>query len=142
MTGCPNSIEIKRRFNATPEAVFDAWTDPALAGRWLFTSPTSERHDTQLDVRGGGRWTITDRRGGVDYTALGEYLEVDRPRRLAFTFGMPQFSPAFGKVNVTFEADGDGCLMTLAQEDLPPEHHAATIEGWEAMFDGLAGALI
>lgn len=136
-----NFIEVSRRFDATCEAVFDAWTDPAVAARWLFTSPTSETHATELDVRVGGAWTISDRREGVDYVATGQYLEVDRPRRLVFTFGMPQFSPLFGRVVVTCEPDGAGCLMTLRQEELPPEHHEGTIEGWRLMFEGLAVAL-
>ena len=142
MSAQDDFIEVTRRFDVSPEAVFDAWTDQALVARWLFTGPTSEAHETTLDVRVGGAWKITDRREGVDYTALGEYLAVDRPRRLAFTFGMPQFSPEFGRVIVTFEADGGGCRMTLRQELLPPELHAGTIEGWEKMLDGLGGILL
>ena len=47
---------------------------------------------------------IVDRRDGIDYRALGEYLEIDRPRRLVFTFAMPQFSPDFNKVTVEIGA--------------------------------------
>jgi len=100
MTEILETLRITRRFDAAPERVFDAWLDPARAGRWLFTSPTSERHSTDLDVRVGGKWTIVDRRDGVDYTARGDYLEVDRPRRLVFSFGMPQFSPLSCRVIV------------------------------------------
>lgn len=131
------ALRLTRRFDAPPERLFDAWTDPVLAGRWLFTSPTSERHATELDVRVGGKWTIVDRRDGVDYRAVGEYLEVDRPRRVVFTFGMPQFSSGFSRVAVAFEPDGAGTLMTLVQEDLPPDSIPPLEEGWRQMFDQL-----
>jgi hypothetical protein len=75
---------------ASAERVFDAWVNPGTAAKWLFTTPKSEWHNAEMDVRVGGRWTIVDRREGTDYKAIGEYLEIDRPRRLAFTFGMPQ----------------------------------------------------
>ena len=75
-------LRLTRRFDASPERLFEAWTEPNRASRWLFTTPTSEAHSAELDVRVGGRWTITDSRDGVDYRALGEYLEVERPRRL------------------------------------------------------------
>jgi uncharacterized protein YndB with AHSA1/START domain len=135
------TLVIKRRFDASPERLFDAWTDPNLAARWLFTGPTSQAHRAELDVRVGGAWVIEDRRGGVDYRALGQYLEVDRPRRLCFTFGMPRFSPAFNKVTVEIAPDGTGSLMTLTQEGLPADHIAATRQGWNAMFDALAAHL-
>lgn len=134
-------LQITRRFDAAPESVFDAWTDPKTAGRWLFTSPASESHDTDLDVRAGGKWTIRDRRDGVDYTAIGVYLEVDQPRLLAFTFGMPQFAPGFATVTVTFEADAGGCLMTLVQDSVPPDSVEPLREGWAQMFDALAEVL-
>ena len=134
-------LKMTRRFEASPERLFDAWTDPMRAHGWLFTGPDSEQHAVEMDLRVGGQWRIVDRRGGVDYTAIGEYLEIDRPRRLAFSFGMPQFSPAFDKVIVEIAAEGDGAVMTLIQEGLPAASIAATEEGWSKMFDGLSRQL-
>jgi uncharacterized protein YndB with AHSA1/START domain len=131
-------LRMTRRFDVAPERVFDAWVDPALAAKWLFTSPTSESHSTEIDASVGGGWVVTDRRDGVDYKALGEYLQIDRPRRLVFSFGMPQFSDAFNTVTIKVEPDGDGCLMTLTQDNLPTEHHEPTRRGWEEMFHTLA----
>jgi uncharacterized protein YndB with AHSA1/START domain len=135
------TLRMSRRFDASPERVFDAWVDPKVAAKWLFTSPTSESHSTDLDVRVGGGWTITDRREGVDYRALGEYLEIDRPRRLVFSFGMPQFAEGFARVIVEIVADGTGARMTLTQEDVPAGAEAGLEEGWGAMFDVMAGLL-
>jgi uncharacterized protein YndB with AHSA1/START domain len=59
------------------------------------------------------------RRDGVDYKALGEYVEFDRPRRLVFTFGMPQFSAEFARVVVEIALQGTGSLLTVTQEHLP-----------------------
>ena len=135
-------LKMSRRFDATPERLFDAWTDPRLAQGWLFTTSESESHSAQMDLRVGGAWRIVDRRGGVDYTAIGEYLEVDRPSRLVFTFGMPQFSAAKNRVTVEIAPDGDGAaVMTLTQEGLPPEHAAAAEDGWAKMFEALGAGL-
>ena len=114
---------------------------PAPAAKWLFTSPTSESHSTDLDVRVGGAWTIIDRREGVDYRAIGQYLEVDRPRRLVFTFDMPQFAEGFARLTVEIAADGTGALMTLTQEDVPAGGEAGLEEGWSAVFEAMAGLL-
>jgi uncharacterized protein YndB with AHSA1/START domain len=63
--------------------------------KWLFTSEVSdiEAKVVKNDVRVGGTWLIKDRRNGQDYVGDGEYLEIDRPRCLVFTFRMAQFSP-------------------------------------------------
>lgn len=137
MTDTLEILRITRRFDAAPERVFDAWLDPMRARRWLFTSPTSERNTTEMDVRVGGKWSITDRRDGVDYTGLGEYIEIDRPRRLVFSFGMPQFSPLSFNVTVEIVPDGDGCVLTLAHEGMQPANLKPTEEGWSNMFDAL-----
>ncbi len=131
------TLAITRRFEASPEALFDAWTNAKVAARWLFTGPTSESHGAEMDARVGGKWAITDRREGVDYTAIGEYREVDRPRRLVFTFGMPQFSPEFCTVTVEIEPDGAGSIMRFTQDRMQPEAVKPTEEGWRGMFGGL-----
>jgi len=137
----PPVLQIVRRFEVSPERVFDAWLDPTRAALWLFTEPGSERHSMENDPRVGGRWTITDRRGGVDYLARGEYLEIDRPRRLVFSFVMPKFSPEVGRVSVEILADGPGCVMTVTHEGVAPPDRPATRQGWEEMFDQLEAAL-
>jgi uncharacterized protein YndB with AHSA1/START domain len=130
-------FRMTRRFEASPERVFDAWINPETARKWLFTSPTSESNRTELDARVGGTWTITDCRDGVDYTGLGEYLEIDPPRRLVFTFAMPQFDPRFDRIVVEIAPDGAGCILSLTHELLPPDYHRATEDGWGQMFDNL-----
>jgi uncharacterized protein YndB with AHSA1/START domain len=48
------SFVIERRYPASPERVFAAWTDPALKARW-FTGPAGwEEFERSLDVREGG----------------------------------------------------------------------------------------
>jgi uncharacterized protein YndB with AHSA1/START domain len=135
-----------RRFAAPPERVFAAWIDPEMVKRWLFAGPTDERYQAEIDGRVGGTWTIIARRDGVDYTATGEYLEIDPPRRLVFTFAMPQFSPNSDRLIVELSPDGDGCLMTFTQEgvdiaeelrQVPAGDVGGSEAGWTLMFRGL-----
>src|SRR5690349_17749924 len=109
-------LRMQRRFAASPERLFDAWVNPETARKWLFTTPTDEAYSAALDVRVGGKWTIMARRAGTDYTAIGEYLEIERPRRLVFTFAMPQFSPEYNRLTIEIVADGSGSLLTLTHE--------------------------
>lgn len=139
-TETETTLTLHRTFDTPPERVFDAWIDPETVRQWLFTTPETNQ-DIEIDARVGGSYTITDRRGGEDYTAVGEYEEIDRPNRLVFTFVMPQFSPDEDRIVVEFEADGDGCVMTFTQEGLswPPEqadeYKRDSEEGWVEMFD-------
>lgn len=146
----PQALVLTREFNATPEQVFAAWTDPARVRQWLFTSPQSEAGEQHLDVREGGRWEISDVREGQRYTVCGEYLEVSPPTRLVFTVAMPQFSPNSDRITVTLQATGEGCLMVFRQEgediaaELSALQHGASggsEQGWLLMFGALAGVL-
>lgn len=55
-------------------------------------------------------------RTNKEYVAEGEYLEIDRPRRLVFTFRMPQFSDSEDRVVVEIAPLEEGCELTLTQE--------------------------
>lgn len=146
-----SKLTITRRFNATPGQVFQAWIDQSLMRQWLFTSPESESNHCECEPHPGGRWTITDRREGTDYTATGEYLVVEPPQRLVFTFAMPQFSPNSDQITVLCESDNGGCLMTFTQEgtdiaeelrQLPEGETGGSEFGWQDMFNNLTGVLV
>jgi catechol 2,3-dioxygenase-like lactoylglutathione lyase family enzyme len=49
-TGPLQSMTTSKRFNASPERVFDAWINPETGCKWLFTTKTSKT-EYQLDVR-------------------------------------------------------------------------------------------
>lgn len=134
-------LTVTHRYAAPAERVFDAWLDPAVARRFLFTAPGGEVVRCDIDARPGGRFTIVDRRDGGDIEHVGAYLVVDRPRRLVFTFAVPQFDPTETTVSIDIEADGDGCRLTLTHTDVPPEWVEQDREGWTMILGALATAL-
>jgi uncharacterized protein YndB with AHSA1/START domain len=78
-------IVITRLFDAPPEVVFEAWTNPEQMAQWWgpegFTNPVCE-----LDVRVGGDWRMVMRApDGAMYLCRGVYLEIVVPERLVFT---------------------------------------------------------
>jgi uncharacterized protein YndB with AHSA1/START domain len=94
-------ITVTRQIAAAPEAVFDAWLDPVSARRWLFATPDGQMIKAEIDSCVGGEFCFVDRRGDEDIEHLGEYLEIDRPRRLAFMFTVNQ-SDDVSRVAVDF----------------------------------------
>jgi uncharacterized protein YndB with AHSA1/START domain len=137
------SVRIVRRFNYPAERVFDAWLNPALAGKWLFATSSGQMVRAEIDPRVGGRFTFTDRRDGEDVEHSGEYLEIDRPRRLVFTFGVPKYSSNVDRVTVEIEPQGGGCELTLTHEMKPEflEYSSKTEDGWMQIVEGLAASL-
>lgn len=131
------SLRITRHFDASAERVFDAWLDPATAGRWLFSAANGEMVKVSIDARVGGHFCFRDRRDGEDVDHVGEYLEIDRPRRLVFTFGVPRYSEAMTRVSIDIVPVGSGCDLTLLHEDVLPEWADATQQGWTGILEKL-----
>jgi uncharacterized protein YndB with AHSA1/START domain len=135
------TVRVSHRFSASPERVFDAWLDPAKACRWLFTIPTGQNVRTEIDARVGGRFTIVDRRDGADVEHIGEYLEIDRPRRLVFNFTVPKYSDKVTRVSIEIVPQGSGCELTLVQDGVLNDYIARTEHGWATMLRALDAAL-
>jgi uncharacterized protein YndB with AHSA1/START domain len=101
-------VQVSRRFSASAERVFDAWLDVERARRWLFATASGEIVRAELDPRVGGRFVLVDRREGEDVEHVGEYVEIERPRRLVFTFGIPRKSPGLARANGGRTAEAAG----------------------------------
>lgn len=87
-------IYVERLFEASPERVFAAYTDPELIPRWWGLRSTTTVVD-QLDARPGGIWRFVERNEDGSETGFrGVYREVTPSERLAYTFeweGMPGY---------------------------------------------------
>jgi uncharacterized protein YndB with AHSA1/START domain len=121
---------VSRQYRAAPERVFDAWLDPEKVKLWWRASAVAAGRGTRetlervtIDARVGGRFSILVRRDGKLLDHTGVYQEIDRPRRLVFTWNaiaVDQSSPSTAndesRVIIEIAARPTGCEVTLAHE--------------------------
>jgi uncharacterized protein YndB with AHSA1/START domain len=132
---------VRRVLPAPPEVVYDEWLDADALADFICPHPTTAGR-VECDPRVGGRLYIemVDPDGVVRVT--GEYLELDRPNRLRFTWNS-SFGAGFASVvTVTLTAHGEGhTLMTIEHAQLPPEWRDDHTSGWAQIAVQLEHAL-
>src|SRR5262249_9668039 len=80
------SLALKRRINAPPAKVYEAWTDPAKLARW-FGPRRVESVQAETDVRVGGRYRmVAHSADGEVHEVGGTYREVIANEKLVFTW--------------------------------------------------------
>ena len=141
ITETTSRVVVTHRYAASPERVFDAFLDVQTARRFLFATTTGEMITAEIEPRVGGGFTFTERRPDMgDVRHVGEYLEIDRPRRLVFTFGVPQFDARMTVVIIEIRPEGSGCELTLTNDGVPPDYAKRNHEGWSRILAGLLPA--
>lgn len=126
-----DAVEVSVHIAASPETVFPYFTDPGRYVQWMGS-------DAMLEPVPGGCYRVRIR-DGVE--AAGEFVEVDPPRRLVFTWGWTSdsaVSPGSTRVVVTLHAENGGTRVVLRHHGLPEDgqrdHHR---KGWELYLDRL-----
>jgi uncharacterized protein YndB with AHSA1/START domain len=137
-------VRVSRHFDASPERVFDAWLDPARARRFLFATQEGTMLRAEIDARVGGGFTLVERRGDEEIAHFGQYLEIDRPRRLVFLFWVGARAEERDRVTIEIAPDGTGCALTLTHEMNVrwAEYKGRAEQGWGRMLEGLARAVV
>ena len=135
------ALRLTRRFDATPERVFDAWVDPAVAGRWLFATAMRPLAHVEIDARVGGRFVLVERDGRRDTRRSGTYLRLVQPSHLAFTMTTDDRADAETSVAVGLRAARRGCVLTLAHADVARGDLRALEARWLGVLYGLAETL-
>jgi uncharacterized protein YndB with AHSA1/START domain len=136
---------VLRRFNVAAERVFDAWFDPVWLGQWMFGPNIRDERIVQLELepRVGGKFSFVVNRNGTDVDHVGEYLEIDRPRLLVFTWATRDTLPETSRVIVEIAARDHGCDVKLTH--LMGARWSAFVDqaaaSWSKMLDALERAL-
>jgi uncharacterized protein YndB with AHSA1/START domain len=129
------SLEREVEIAASPETVWEFLVDEAKAALWMGQS-------VSLDARPGGAYRNEVIPGNV---AAGEFVELDPPRRLVFTWGWEpgedgpnRVPPGSSTIEIELVPDGDGTLLRFTHRDLPSneagESHA---HGWDHYLERL-----
>jgi uncharacterized protein YndB with AHSA1/START domain len=135
------TVTVHQAFTVPAERVYDAFLDAPTAAKFLFRTPNGEMVRQEVDARVGGVYTFTERRGSEDVLHTGEYLELKRPRRIAFTFSVPKYSSAVSTVAIDITPQGAGCELTLANSGVPAEWAEQGREGWAGILAKAAAVL-
>lgn len=131
-------LKITRRIAATPERLFDAWLDPATIRRFMSPGEGTSTLRAETDPRVGGRYDIVMQNDMGEIPHWGEYREIDRPKRLSFTWNSPHAVPD-SLVTVTFRAVGDETEVTLVHDRFPSDALRDGHErGWAEILTALA----
>src|SRR5688500_13385703 len=132
------TITVSRDFKSSPEQVFDAWLDAETAKQWLFSTPDGEMIRAEIDARVGGGFNFTERREDIDAVHLGEYFEIERPRRLVFDFWVEPYSEGQRtRVEIDIIPNGEGCTLTMKHSGVPDEWAERTQQGWQTILGKL-----
>ncbi|OYW62548.1 MAG: hypothetical protein B7Z40_16520 [Bosea sp. 12-68-7] len=113
------SLMIKRRLNATPAEVFEAWTDAKLLMQW-FGPENVVTQEVSVDAQVGGGFRVVMRENtGERHEVRGTYSEVVANEKLVFSWSWITTPERVSRVSVTFKPDGAaGTILTLLHEQL------------------------
>jgi uncharacterized protein YndB with AHSA1/START domain len=134
MPGATEPLRHELRIAAPPDVVFPYFTDPARMVEWMGVAAL-------LDPRPGGTFRVDA--NGRD-VVLGEFVEVEPPHRVVFTWGFDGtehlLAAGASRVEVTLQPDGDGTRLTLLHHGLPEPARESHGLGWDHYLGRLAPA--
>ncbi len=129
------SLEREIAIAASPEMVWEFLVDPDKATRWMGQA-------CSFDARPGGEYRCDVIPG---HTARGEFVELDPPHRLVFTWGWEPgeegpnpVPPGSSTIEIELTPDGDGTKLRFTHRDLPSDESAASHgHGWDHYLERL-----
>ena len=131
MSAGDRTVTAEIRIEATPERVFPFLTEPERIVRWKGV-------EARVEPIPGGEYRVQVTPRAL---AVGEYVVVDPPRRVVFTWGWQddeQLPPGSSTVQIELVPDGDGTIVRLTHSGLPEGADVAQLDGWQHFLPRLA----
>jgi uncharacterized protein YndB with AHSA1/START domain len=134
-------LHIERIFNATPERVWRAFTEPDLLAQWW-------GRGNQLDIERyefvkGGHWRFVEHSDHGNHGFEGRFREITPMQRISMTFewdGMPGY-PVINTMELQDLGDGRTKLIATSQFFTPQERDGMVQSGMETGMNQSYAAL-
>jgi uncharacterized protein YndB with AHSA1/START domain len=134
------ALVVRRLLPVPREQVFAAWLDPASLAQWMrpgnVTSATVE-----VDARVGGKFRIVMVKGEGPVEHWGEYLAIEPPSLLSFTWHSVNTDLRATVVTVELHEEGTGTELILTHRRLPTARVDAHKKGWTEIVQKLGATL-
>jgi len=140
------TVVVRRTIAASAEDLFDAWLDPEALATWMRPG-TIMSTVARVEPRVGGSYEITMQGEAGPITHRGVYRQIDRPKRLIFTWASPGTEQRDTLVTVDFVRVDARTEIIVTHEQLPESARPSHSNGWtsglqhldEACQQGLLG---
>lgn len=131
-------LKVSKTINASIEKVFNAWLNAEMLSQFMLPMVGMPHPKTESDPQVGGQFAIFMQVGDDEIPHTGEYLEIDFPRRLAFSWNSP-FSAEGSVVTLDFkQVDENKTHIDLVHVKFPDEQSRSNHEGgWGNILDAL-----
>jgi uncharacterized protein YndB with AHSA1/START domain len=131
-------LEVRRRILASPERLFNSWTTPEQLLSWWGPKDVSCTL-AEMDLRVGGRYRLGNKLpDGSTLFIVGEFLTVEAPTKLVYTWSIEGREADAEQVSVLFNEDGDGTWVIIIHERIADQPTRDSHEaGWLGCLDGL-----
>jgi uncharacterized protein YndB with AHSA1/START domain len=135
-----DALVLRRLLPVPRERVFAAWLDPDSLARWMCPGQ-STRATVEVDARVGGKFRIVMHHGDESQVHRGEYLAIEAPSLLSFTWISEATDHQPTVVTVELRETDGGTELTLTHRRLPAARIEAHREGWSDIVRKLEAEL-
>jgi uncharacterized protein YndB with AHSA1/START domain len=130
------AVVVRRTIAASADELFDAWLDPEALAIWMRPGPVSSAV-ASLEAREGGSYEITMQGQSGPIVHKGVYLQIDRPKRLVFTWASLGTQMRDTLVTVDFVSIDEQTEVIVTHEQLPESARPSHGIGWTHALEHL-----
>ncbi len=138
MSRSPDDLIIKRVFKCPKRTLFDAWSTPSIMAKWFFASRDPFRESTVTNSFAvGGAYSVSMHMADTDAHLFGNYTEITRYSRIAFTFNSPAVTDSHIVLDFR-DISPNRSELTLTQSLFPSDDVRNSHDrGWNVCFEYL-----
>jgi uncharacterized protein YndB with AHSA1/START domain len=123
------TVVVRRTIAASAEDLFDAWLDPVALAAWMRPG-TIKSTVARVEPRVGGSYEISMQGEAGPITHKGVYKQIDRPKKLVFTWASPGTEHRDTLVTVDFIRVDQRTEVIVTHEQQPESARPSHANGW------------